>query len=128
MDKSIPRWITIGSIGISLLGLFVGASLYISPSTFLKNIDLSAVGILYPIQMWAARQIAIATIIGYSALKKSTPILKISLLAYALMTGQDVFIGISRGDNGLVLGSLFFCLLSVMMLRTLVMSTKKLTF
>jgi hypothetical protein len=34
--------------------------------------------------------------------------LNVSLIAYVLMTGQDIFIGISRGDTGLIIGTSLF--------------------
>lgn len=32
MNNAIPKWVTVGSVLISLLGLFVGCSLYYSPA------------------------------------------------------------------------------------------------
>ena len=124
MNKKIPKWITIVSSLIVLLGLFVGASLYVSPSTFVNGVDFSAEGVSFLIAMWASRQIAIAMIIGYSVIKQSVPMLKISLIAYALMNLQDIVIGISRGDNGLIFGSLFFGVLSVAMVMALIFKNR----
>lgn len=112
MNHSIPRWILAVSGFISLVGLFVGASLYVSPGTFIDNVDFSSVGSRYLAYMWAARQIAIAAIIGFSLIRRSIPMLKVSLLAYCLMNIQDAGIGIWMGDNGLSIGASIFSILS----------------
>lgn len=119
MNPQIPKWITIVSALITLLGLFVGASLYISPETFVTNVDFSAQGSRYLAGMWAARQIAIAAIIGYAVFQKSAAMLKVSLIAYCLMTFQDIFIGVSLSDSGLIIGSSVFCALSALMIFVL---------
>ena len=121
--KIIPLWITIVSGLISAVGLFVGASLYISPGTFLPHLDFSSVDIRYLVNMWAARQIAIAAIIGYSLIKQSLPMIKLSLLAYCIMNVQDIVIGIIKLDNGLIIGASIACGVSAFMIFTL---TKKL--
>jgi hypothetical protein len=114
--KPIPRWITVVSSLIALMGLFVGGSLYVAPGAFVKGIDFSSQRMLFLPQMWAARQIAIALIIGYSALKQSRPMLTVALAAYCLMTLQDVFIGLGQHDNGVVIGSGVACVLAATMI------------
>jgi hypothetical protein len=66
--------------------------------------------------MWAARQVAIAGIIGYSLFRRSAAMLKVSLLAYALMNFQDAFIGVSLGEIDLIVGASSFCALSAVMI------------
>lgn len=119
MKNTIPTWISIVAGLMAALGLFVGASLYISPGTFVPDIDFSDSGIQFLTQMWAARQIAIAGIIAYSLLRKSVPMLTISLIAYVLMNIQDAIIGFSRNDMGLLFGALFFGSLAATMAFTL---------
>lgn len=119
MKNTIPTWITIVAGLMAALGLFVGASLYISPGTFVPDIDFSDTGIQFLTQMWAARQIAIASIIAYSLIRKSVPMLTISLMAYFLMNIQDAIIGFSREDMGLLFGALFFGSLAATMAFTL---------
>jgi len=109
----IPKWIGIVCGLIALLGLFVGLSLYVSPGTFIKDVDFSSSSVRFLAQMWAVRQIAIAAIIGLSVFRKSIPMLQISLVAYGLMTLQDAVIGIFRNDMGLVVGSGLGCALSI---------------
>src|SRR5262245_59049512 len=116
MATSIPKWISIVSFLIALLGLFVGFSLYISPATFIPGIDFSSTDIRFLTNMWGARQIAIAAVIAVSVIKKSVPMLLISLTAYCMMNLQDVVIGIMRSDMGLAIGSSFFGLLSASMI------------
>ncbi len=69
--------------------------------------------------MWAARQIAIASIIGYASFRRSVAMLKVSLIAYGLMNVQDIFIGLSLKDLGLTIGASVFCLLSAAMIFVL---------
>ncbi len=124
MISSIPKWISVVSILIALLGLCVGCSLYISPATFIEGIDFSSPDIKFLANMWAARQIAIAGIIAVSVFKKSVPMLVISLSAYCLMNIQDVFIGISKSDAGLAIGAAVFGLLSASMIFVLAKASK----
>lgn len=119
MEKSIPKWITVVSIPIAALGLFVGGSLYLSPATFIENVDFSTAGTRYLANMWAARQISIAAIIGYSVFRQSAVMLKVALIAYCLMTFQDIFIGVSIGDFVLIIVTSIFCLLSAYMIFVL---------
>lgn len=119
MNSSIPKWIYAVSGAMSLLGVFVGCSLYFSPGTFIPNVDFSLAGSRYLAHMWAARQIAIAAIIGYSLIRRSVPMLKVSLLGYCLMNIQDVLIGVSTGDKGLMIGALIAFLLPASMIFVL---------
>ncbi len=114
-QDSIPKWILIVGGLISLLGLFVGGSLYVSPGTFIPNVDFSAKGVRFLTNMWAARQIAIAGIIGFSLLRKSVPMLRISLGAYVVMNIQDALIGVFQRDPGLAIGATFAGALTALM-------------
>lgn len=119
MEQTFPRSIVIASAAISALGIFVGLSLYLSPGTFIQGVDFNDSGTRYLAHMWAARQIAIASALGFAALKKSRPMLSIVLAAYCVMNVQDALIGVQRGDTGLAGGATFFCLLSVGMVYRL---------
>jgi hypothetical protein len=116
MNKIIPTWIIITSCLIAGLALFVGCSLYISPGTFIENTNFADPNIRFLAHMWAARQIAIALTIGFSTVRKSSPMLTIALATYCLMNVQDVSIGISHNDTGLIVGAAFFTLLSLTMI------------
>ncbi|MBL7992673.1 MAG: hypothetical protein JNN25_14635 [Candidatus Kapabacteria bacterium] len=106
-------------MAIAILGLFVGFSLYISPDTFVEKTNFSEPTVRFLSNMWAARQIAIALIIGYSVIKKSVPMLTIALAAYCLMNIQDLIIGIISHDFGLATGSGLFSLLTGIMIVVL---------
>ena len=114
-QDAIPKWILIVGGLISLLGLFVGGSLYVSPGTFIPNVDFSAKGVRFLTNMWAARQIAIAGIIGFSLLRKSVAMLRISLGAYVVMNIQDALIGVFQRDPGLAIGATFSGALAALM-------------
>jgi hypothetical protein len=115
----VPRWIRYVSGAIALLGLFVGGSLYVAPAKFVPNVDFAATGANYLARMWAARQIAIAAIIGYALFRRSAVMLQVALIAYCLMTLQDAVIGISSGDPGVIIGSAVAGLLSASMIVVL---------
>lgn len=119
MNYSIPKWIVIVSALIAALGLFVGLSLYYSPGTFIENVDFSSQWTRYLTNMWAARQIAIVAIIGYSLFRRSHVMLKVSLIAYCLMNIQDALIGVSLSDSGLMIGATIACVLSGSMIWVL---------
>ena len=115
MNIIIPKWITVISILIALLGVFVGASLYFSPATFIPNVDFSSTGVRYLASMWAARQITLGSILGFSVLRRSIPMLQLSLAAYSLMNIQDAVIGILQNDIGLIIGAFIFAVLPATM-------------
>lgn len=125
ITSPVPLWIRIVSGLISLLGLFVGISLYVSPGAFMPEIDFTANGVHYLAQMWAARQIAIAAIIAFSVVRNSAVMLLVSLLAYGLMNFQDILIGISKHDHGLAGGATFFFLLPLIMMIVLLRKQKR---
>jgi hypothetical protein len=81
----------------------------------MPQIDFTQTGVSYLAQMWAARQIAIAGIIGFSLFKKSVPMLQLSLIAYSVMNVQDALIGVAHQDMGLIIGASFFGTLAATM-------------
>jgi hypothetical protein len=119
MNAPMPKWVLIISLFIAALGLFVGMSLYVSPATFIKEVDFSSKWVRYLTNMWAARQIAIAAIIGYSLVRRSGVMLKVSLIAYLIMNIQDVVIGLTLGDLGLIVGASIATVLSGSMIMRL---------
>ena len=108
--RSIPRWISIVSLLISALGLFVAVSLYLNPSAFIKDVDFSSHGSRFLGNMWAARQSSLAFIVGAAA-PDSAPMLHIALVAYCLMNIQDAIIGGWRNAS-LGVGAMFFSALT----------------
>jgi hypothetical protein len=110
--RPIPRWISIVSLLISALGLFVAGALYLNPEAFIKDVDLSSQGTRFLANMWAARQSSLAFIVGSATIKKAAPMLHIALVAYCLMNIQDAIIGARRGDTSLVIGATFFSVLT----------------
>ena len=111
----IPKWMIAVSGLICVLGIFVGCSLYLSPGTFIKDVDFASAGTRYLANMWGARQITLASILGFAALRRSVPMLQLSLGAYALMNVQDAIIGVLRGDRGLIAGATVFMLVPAYM-------------
>ena len=119
MEKPIPTWITIVGSVIAALGLFVGCSLYVSPGTFIPGINFSDPGPAYLAHMWGARQVAIAAVIAYALFRRSSPMLRIALLAYCIMNVQDAGIGLAKGDMPLLCGASIVMILSGFMIFVL---------
>ena len=119
MQKTIPTWVTVVSSLIAALGLFVGGSLYISPGTFIPGINFADPGPAYLAEMWAARQIAIGAVVAYALFRRSSPMLRISLLVYCIMNVQDAGIGLVNGNMSLFAGALFFTVLSATLMFVL---------
>ncbi len=110
--QKTPTWVTVVIALISLLGVFVGVSLYVSPATNLPGVDLAAKGSLFLVQMWAARQLAIAGVMGYGVIRKSPGIMRTGLLIYCVMNVQDAAIGFLKGDLSLGIGATVFMVLT----------------
>jgi len=108
--NNIPKWIIIVSGLIGFFGFFVGSSLYLWPEAFIKDVDFTSDGVRYLANMWAARQISLGAILGFSAFRRSIPMLQVSLGAYGLMNVQDAIIGVQRGDFGLIIGASLFAI------------------
>ena len=101
---------------LGVLAAFVGLSLYVSPATFVTDVDFSVPAHRSLVLMWAARQVSIAAVILVSLALRRKEMLWIALLAYGLMTLQDAAIGLAFKDAVLTGGSAFFCGLSVWLL------------
>lgn len=113
MEKTrIPTWVLVATALISLLGVFVGVSLYVSPASNLPDIDLAAKGSLFLVQMWAARQVAIAGVMGYGVIRKSPGIMRTGLLIYCVMNIQDAAIGFLGHNLSLGIGATVFMVLT----------------
>ena len=108
----IPLWILLLTGAISLLGIIVGISLYLSPGSSLPDVDFTANGVTLLTDMWAARQIAIASIMGYGVIRRRAAIMQAGLAIYCVMNIQDAAIGFLHQDMGLGIGATFFMALT----------------
>lgn len=122
--KSIPKWILVVSGLFALLGLIVSSTLIFSPQSAVKTVDLNATGVDYLIYMWAARQFAVGFIFGFATFKKSIPMLTIAYIFFLGMNVADAIIGVSQKDNGLIIGSIVKCIISLTMLYFINKKTK----
>ena len=109
-------WMQIVSWLLGLLAAFVGLSLYVSPATFITDVDFGVPGHRNLVLMWAARQDSIAVAIVVSLLLRRPGMLWMALLTYSLMTSQDAVVGLMTRDTGLAVGSAFFCAVSGLLL------------
>jgi len=122
--KSIPKWILVVSGLFALLGLIVSSTLIFSPQSAVKTVDLNATGVDYLIYMWAARQFAVGFIFGFATFKKSIPMLTIAYIFFLVMNVADAIIGVSQKDNGLIIGAIVMCIISLTMLYFINKKTK----
>lgn len=118
-ERKIALWICVVSVLVAILGIFVGCSLYFSPSTFIPQVDFSVAGNRYIAEMWAARQIAMALVMLFCVFKQYAQGLAIILSAYCIMNIQDAVIGYIHNDMSLVFGASVFTLLTGFMARKL---------
>jgi len=112
VQKSLPKWILIVSGLFALLEIMVSISICFSPQSVLEEVDLSAKGVDYLMYMWAARQFALGFIFAYATFKKSIPMLTIAYIFFLVMIIGDLFIGIIKKENSLIIGSIVVCIAS----------------
>src|SRR5262249_16928124 len=105
-QKPLPTWILIVSGFFALMELGVSISMCVSPESVLENVDASAKGVHFLVYMWAARQFALGFSFGFATLKKSIPMLTIAYVFFLVMFIGDLFVGIVRKENGLVISAL----------------------
>ena len=108
----LPKWILIVSGLFALMELMVSISLCISPESVLETVDLSAKGVDYVINMWAARQFALGFIFAYATYKKSAPMLTIAYIFFLVMMVGDFFIGIVQKETSLIISAVVMCIIS----------------
>ena len=113
VQKSIPIWILIVSGFFSLMEIVVSIFMCISPQFMLENVDLSAKGVNYVIQMWAARQFALGVIFAFATFKKSVPMLTIAYIFFFVMFIGDFAIGILQKEYSFIFAPLSMCVISV---------------
>ena len=117
--KPLPIWILIVSGFFALMELGVSASICLSPQSVLENVDVSAKGVNYLAQMWAARQFALGFIFAFATIKKSIPMLTIAYLFFLVMFIGDFVIGVVQKENGLVISALVMSVISSVLLFVL---------
>lgn len=118
-QKSIPKWILLISGLFAMLEIMVSILLWISPESVVETIDLTAQGVYYIIYMWAVRQFALGFILGFSAIKRSVPMLTISYIFFFVMFAGDFLIGISQKENSLIISAVVMCIVSAVLIYLL---------
>ncbi len=119
MKNKIPKWVTIILCIFAIWGIISGIIFFFSPQIIFQKIDLSPKGLSLILDLFAARQISIALIIGYALIKKSFPMIKLAVIAYLIMNIQDTLIGLIHNEKGLMIGAFVFCIILVLMLNSL---------
>lgn len=115
-QKPLPTWILIASSFFALMEIGVSIAICVSPQSVLENVDMSAKGVDYLAQMWAARQFALGFIFAFATFKKSTPMLTIAYIFFLVMFAGDLVIGIVQKENGLVISAVIMCAISTAIL------------
>lgn len=116
IQKPPPTWILIISGLFALMELGVSISLCLAPESVLENVDLTAKGVGYVVEMWAARQFALGVIFGYSTLRKSVPMLTIAYVFFLVMFVGDFVIGVFQSETALIISSLVMIAVSAVLL------------
>lgn len=93
--------------------------LIISPGSAITTVDLKTEGINYLLQMWAARQVACASIFCWALFKKSLPMLSLAYVFYLVMNFGGVIIGWVQADAGLWIGASVKSVFSLIVIRRL---------
>lgn len=111
-QQPLPKWILIVSALFALMEFGVSISICVSPQSVLENVDVSAKGVGYLAQMWAARQFALGFIFAFATFKRSTPMLTIAYIFFLVMFVGDFAIGIVQKENALVMSALVMIAIS----------------
>ncbi|HEX6333227.1 MAG TPA: hypothetical protein VFZ78_03310 [Flavisolibacter sp.] len=111
-QKSLPTWILVVTGLFALLEVIVSLALVFSPGSVVETVDLDAKGVDYLIYMWAARQFALGVILGFATFKRSAPMLTLAYIFLLVMFIGDLLVGISQGNNSLVIAAVVMCVIS----------------
>jgi len=114
--KSLPKWILVVSGLFAILEIMVSLTMFFFQETVFETVDLTAKGVDYVIEMWAARQFALGFIFAFATFKKSIPMLTIAYIFFLVMFMGDFFIGISQRENSLIISALVMCIISSAMI------------
>lgn len=115
----LPKWILILSALFALMEIAVSASMIFAPKTVLENIEVSGPGVNYLVFMWAARQFALGVIIAFATFKRSAAMLTICYIFLLVMFIGDMMIGISQGDNALIVASVIMSIIAAALLAAI---------
>src|SRR5262245_43531963 len=119
-DDKPQTWIIVISSLLALLGIAISISMYLLPAnTFIPGLDPENSAIVYINSMCAARQLSIASCIGFAALRRSAPMLTLGWICYLILNIQDALIGVNQHDSGMIGGGIVISFLSVFILYKL---------
>lgn len=118
-QKKLPKWILIVSGLFACMEIMVSLSLFISPQLVIDRVDLNATGVDYLIYMWAARQLALGMIFGFATFKKSISMLTITYIFFLVMFLGDLFVGIVKKENPLIISAIVMSIVSGLLLFAL---------
>jgi hypothetical protein len=117
--KPLPLWILIVSGLFALMEIGVSISICVSPQSVLENVDVSARGVEYLAQMWAARQFALGAMFAFATIKKSAPMLTTAYVFFLVMFIGDLAIGIAQKEKALAMSAVIMIMISSAMLFTI---------
>lgn len=115
-QKTLPKWILVVSGLFALMEIGVSISMCLSPESVLENVDLTAKGVTYLVNMWSVRQFALGFTFGFATLKKSAPMLTLAYIFFLVMFIGDLLIGINQKEISMILSVLVMCIVAGVML------------
>ncbi len=116
MKKSIPLWVNLVAILLTLSGFAFSINLYLSPQTFFPKTDFLAIGVRHFTDMWAIRQFAIGALFSYALIRQDAIILKTMIIFVTLINVITIPIVIIKFDKQLLIESLIFSVIGIAMI------------
>jgi hypothetical protein len=124
-QNALPKWILIVTVLFAIMELGVSLYLSISPESMADNVDTSAKGVDTLIYMVAARQFALGFILAFASYKRSLPMLTLAWIFMVVMFIGDLFTGIKKSDNSVIITAIVMCAISAAMLFAVTRQYKK---
>lgn len=110
--KNLPLWLIIVSGMFAALEIMVSFSIWFTPETVVEVSTLKSNGVIFLTRMWAVRQFALGSIIGFATWKKSTPMLTLSYIFLLIMFLGDGLVGIVQKEQPLIMAAGLMCCIS----------------
>jgi hypothetical protein len=124
-QNALPKWILIVTALFAIMELGVSLYLSISPESMADNVDTSAKGVDTLIYMVAARQFALGFILAFATYKRSVPMLTLAWIFMVVMFIGDLFTGIKKSDNSVIITAIVMTAISAAMLFAVTRQYKK---
>lgn len=124
MKKSIPLWVNIVAILLTLSGFAFSINLYLSPQTFFPKADFLAIDVRHFTDMWAIRQFAIGVLFSYALIRQDAIILKTMIIFVTLINVITIPIVIIKFDKQLLIESIVFSVIGIALIFAIIKRQK----